>query len=138
MRALWEAIQECGWPAYAVLFASIVALGGALVGLLMAVLRARLALGVSAIALALALLAASIGPMGTFAQRRRVEAALEGPAIEPAQRARILAVGYAEAAQCTNLGLGFGVLPLTLAAGAFALALLRRESGATPTRRPAR
>jgi hypothetical protein len=127
MIALWQAMQECGWAAYAVLLVSVVAFGVALAALAMAAARARFAPAVAAVVLALALLAASIGPVGTFSQRRMVEGAVSGEAIDPAMRARILAVGYAEAAQCTNLGLGFGALPLVLAAGALAFAFARRQ-----------
>ncbi|HEU4407867.1 MAG TPA: hypothetical protein VFS43_21580 [Polyangiaceae bacterium] len=130
MASLWGAFQECGWPAYAVLFFSLVSLMGGVVALALAAQRFRYAKAAAALALALALGATALGPVGTFVQRRRVEGALAGVPMDPAQVARILAAGYGEAAQCTNLGLGAGALPLLLAAGALALAFGRRPKPA--------
>lgn len=121
-------MQECGWPAYAVLFFALVAFVAAIAALAMAALRARHAMVAAtlALALALAVAAAALGPMGTFLQQRKVDEILATESIDPSAKARIFEAGYAEAAQCTNLGLGFGALPLVLASVAIALAFARR------------
>lgn len=121
-------VQACGWPAYAVLFFALVALVAALVALAMAALRVRNATVAATLALALAVAASALGPMGTFLQQREVDEILATESIDPAAKARIFEAGYAEAGQCTNLGLGFGALPLVLASVAIALAFARRSS----------
>lgn len=127
MARLWQTFQECGWPAYAIVFFSIVSVVAGVVALALAALRFRYATVTSAIALALAAGAAALGPVGTLVQRRTIDDVLAGESIDPSQRARIREAGYAEAAQCTSIGLGAGALPLLLAAGAVVLALARRE-----------
>ncbi len=126
MASVWHGFVECGWPAYVILFAALASAACALVAFVLAAARFRHATAASALALALAIAAASLGPGGTLYQRRYVEAIVAAESIDPSQRARILEVGYAEAAQCTSVGLGLGALPLALAAAALALALARR------------
>jgi hypothetical protein len=124
--APWQAFRECGWPAYAVLFLALVGLAAGAVALAMAAARVRLATAAAAVALTLSLGAAAFGPIGTLLQRRAVAQIVDGEAVDPSYRGRILEAGYAEAAQCTSVGLGAGVLPILLAGASLGLALAGR------------
>jgi hypothetical protein len=121
-----EMFLECGWSAWVTLLLGLVSLVVTGVALGLALMRNRFALALSFLALAIALSPAAAGVAGTYMGRNMVERALVG--VTPEQRERILAVGYAEAAQCTRLGLGFGALPMALGFAGIGVALVRRKT----------
>lgn len=121
---------ECGWPAYAVLLAAGFAIGVSLTAVAFALMRLRAALVVAGFAMALALSSIAVGALGTFLGERKVDQALTAAAIEPEYKGRIKAEGYAEAAQCTRIGTGFGGLPVALALVACVAAYVRTRAPA--------
>jgi hypothetical protein len=123
-----EAFRECGFPAFAVLALTIVAMVIGLVAVSLAILKPRIGLILSALALAVSCSVPGTGAAGTAYGRRMVEGAVSGASVAPELRERIRQQGYAEAAQCTSLGVGFGALPLLLSLGALGLAFARRRA----------
>jgi hypothetical protein len=121
-----RAFFECGWAAYALTVVALLGLAVALTGLGLAVFRVRLAAVVAGLSLLLALSAMGTGVLGTFLGERKVEQVLALPAIDPSAKAAIRAEGYAEARQCTELGLGLGAAPALVGALALLVALIRR------------
>lgn len=115
---------ECGWAAWLVLLLTLAALTLSIVALVLGIVRARAARLVSVLAVAAALLPAGTGALGTFWGRHQVDYALAGA--HPDQRETIREQGYAEAAQCTKLGMGGAVAPLALAVAALLVVVLRR------------
>ncbi|HMJ09814.1 MAG TPA: hypothetical protein VK524_00340 [Polyangiaceae bacterium] len=121
-----RAFFECGWAAYALSFVAVLGLAVGLTGLGLAVFRVRLAPVIAGVGLMLALSAMGTGVLGTFLGERKVDRILAGPSIDPSAKAAIQAEGYAEARQCTELGLGLGAAPAVVGAAALLVALMRR------------
>jgi hypothetical protein len=121
-----QMLFECGAAGYLVLGLTLLALLFALVAVGVAVLRPRIGILIAAVAVAASCTPGGAGILGTQLGRAKVDAVLAGPAIDPEVRERIRNVGYAEAAQCTPLGLGGSVPPLVLALVALAVAAARR------------
>jgi hypothetical protein len=122
-----QAFRECGWPALVVV---LFALLGAVLGLTalgLAVAKTELARAVAVLALGVALAAPGMGAVGTFVGRLVVNRALEGEVLDPSHIDRIRVAGYAEAEQCTTLGLVVGALPLVVAVAGVLVAFLRRR-----------
>ena len=126
----FEAFRECGWPAFAVLLlAALGALLG-LVALALAVARQPWARALGALAVCVALSAVGAGVAGSALAERQVDRALAIAGLDASQLARIRAQGYAEAQQCTKIGVASGALPLTLSLVGIGVALLRRRPSA--------
>lgn len=125
--AIVEAFQNCGASAYLVLLLSMVALLIGLVALALVFSGSRAAKIVAGLALAGALTAMGAGLLGAALGRKTVDEVLQSGAIDPEQHDRIRAVGYAEAAQCSDLGLGMGAVPLLLGGVALVVAFTRKS-----------
>jgi hypothetical protein len=120
--------MECGAAAFGVILLAAV---GALLGLVaigVSVYRTRWARAFAVFALAAALSAPALGIVGTFLGRHKVDGALSSGAVDPSIAESLRNEGYSEAAQCTNLGLGFGAAPVLLSLGGLVLAVVRRRA----------
>lgn len=123
-----QMIRECGFMAYVVLALGLLAVVVGLVAVSIAILAPRIGLVVSVLALAVSCGVPGAGAAGTMWNRSKIEDALAGASVDPAQKERIREIGQAEAAQCTTLGLGAGALPLLLSIAALGAAFMRRKS----------
>ena len=123
-----QMIRECGFVAYVVLALGLLAVVVALVAVSIAILKPRIGLVLSVLALAVSCGAPGAGVAGTLWNRSKIEDALSGASVDPSQRERIREIGQAEAAQCTTLGLGTGALPLLLSIAALGVAFMRRKA----------
>lgn len=112
--------------------AFLVAMGGgfalivSVVALVLAFTGQKAAKIVGTAAIVVAIGVAGLGIIGMILGNMKVAEALSGEGIDPSQKALIEQVGHAEAMQCTKLGMGFGALPLVLAAIALVIAALSR------------
>jgi hypothetical protein len=122
-----EMFRECGFVAFVVLAAALLALVAAIVALCVAALTRRFGVAVAVMALALALVVPALGAVGTLWGRNVTDSAISGESIDPAQRERIRQAGYQEAAQCTSLGAMTGALPVLLSVVACVIAVVRRR-----------
>ena len=122
-----QAFRECGWPAFLVLILAGVGVLLALVTLGLAVARQRWALALGGLASCVAIAAMAAGALGSALGERQVERALALAGLDAEQSAHIRAQGYAEAEQCTKLGLASGAVPLALSLTGLLLAALRRH-----------
>jgi hypothetical protein len=125
-----EAVRECGWPAFVVLLVAAIGSVLALVTLSLAIARLRWALALAGFAACVALSAIALGVVGSAVAERQVDRALAIAGLDASQLARIRAQGYAEAEQCTKIGVASGALPLTLSLIGMLVALLRRPRSA--------
>lgn len=131
-----EMFRECGWPAFVVLALGVVAALLALTAIAVAIARPRAGLILGVVALAVSCSVPGTGVGGTLMGKKKVDEVVDSGAVSPDVVERIRKVGYQEAAQCTNLGLGVGSLPLLLAVVAIGLGFLRRN--ARPPEHPTR
>ena len=107
----------------------LVSFAFSLVALLLSFTKNRFALVLAVLAFGITLTPAATGVVGTYLGRSKVDSVLG--VVTADQRERLKAVGYAEAAQCTKLGLGFGALPMVLGLAAVGVAFARRPQGAS-------
>jgi disulfide bond formation protein DsbB len=131
MHASWMAFRECGWPSFLCLLIALIGLGVGFLGVILLLTRSRNAaaiLGVVAIVLGVATLGA--GFIGRQRGLALSEAAVSDTSFDPSQRARILAMGEAEATQCIKVGSVMGALPFLLGALAAAVGLATRKNAA--------
>ncbi len=122
-----EAFELCGWPAYAAVGGSLLGVLVALVALGLAIFKPRFGLALAVVAIAVALLPAGCGVGGTAYGRHRIDRVLDGDSIDPTQKERIREMGYAEASESTPIGLVATAPPLVIAALALPIAFLRRR-----------
>lgn len=123
MASLWMTFRECGFPAWAVFFASLLASAFGLLAAVFSLLRIRAAKVVAGVAFVLALSPLFLGSVGTiYLSNHLLDDAVSGESIEPLQAARLLAEGYRQANGCVSIGLGFTLLPLLLAGSALVIA----------------
>lgn len=128
-----EAFKLCGWPAFAAVGMSGLALFIAMVSLALAVAKPRIGGVMSLLALAFALGPGAVGFGGTLWGRSRVDSVLQGDAVAPEWKERIRTQGYEEAGACTSIGLVASAPPLLLAGLALVIALARRKSESEPS-----
>ena len=122
-----EMFRECGFMSLVASGLALLAAVAALVALALAIWKPRWGLILGVVALAVSCSPPAAGAVGTVMGKKKVEAVLESTGIDPAQRERILREGEAEAAQCTNVGLLGGALPLLLSVASLGVALVRRR-----------
>lgn len=126
MASAWQVFRECGFGAWLVVLASMIAFVACAVALLVAALRSRAAKAIAFVALAIALTPALLGLLARAMALRVVDAALAGGGIDPSQAALIRAEGEKEAGGCLTVGVAAGVVPIVLAGVALALAFALR------------
>lgn len=99
--AVYQMFVECGWASWVgAALAALVSIIGVAGAVLLAAKRAGMAVVAASVALALAAVIAVLGPVGRAASRRMIEGAVSSEGLTPTQRERLLAVGYAQAAEC--------------------------------------
>ncbi|HEY4118379.1 MAG TPA: hypothetical protein VGM56_11005, partial [Byssovorax sp.] len=104
MHDAWNAFRDCGWASFICVFIGLVGLVTGLVGVaLLAASKRRAASMVGLVAVALGVLSVGAGVVGRQTGLARTEAAVSGASVDPAQKARILAVGGEEANQCLKV-----------------------------------
>lgn len=122
-----EMFRECGFMAFVVSGASLLALALALVALALAIFKPRWGLVLSVVALCAACSSPAAGVAGTLLGRQKVAEVLDSRGLDPAQAERIRREGELEAAQCTNLGLAAGALPALASVVALGVSAVRRR-----------
>jgi hypothetical protein len=110
--------------------ASMLAVVAGMVGVVVALLRARWARPLSWPALVLALLPAGLGVVGMGLGRAKVDEVVASGVVDSAMAERIREQGYSEASGCVSVGSALSAVPLLLAVIALVLAhaLRARES----------
>lgn len=127
-----QSIAECGFMAWLVILAAIVAIPVGATALALAVAKKRTAAIMAGFALSVGMAPYGCGVIGEQLARARVDSAVSGGAINPGVQEEIRSVGYAEAGQCRKVGLGGTALPGGLAAIALVIALFRKDPSAEP------
>lgn len=127
-----QSIAECGWSAWLVILVAIVAIPISATALILAINKKRTAAIMAGFAISVGMAPFACGSIGEQLGRSRVDAALEGGAIDPGRQAEIREEGYAEARQCRKIGLGGTALPAGLAALGLVISLFRRDPNAEP------
>src|SRR5688572_8584904 len=122
---------QCGGPAWLMLLLGLPALALALAAVLAAGLSPRVAAWLAVSGMVAALVTTAVGIVGTQMGRARVDSAVSGASLNARDRENIRELGYQEAQQCTNMGLGIGSFPLLLAAIALTTALVRKRAPGT-------
>lgn len=129
MSDAFEAFKECGSGAWLCLLLGVMGAAAGITGaVLLATTTLRAARIAGSIAIAFGVLSLGAGLLARQMGLTLVEGAVAGESIDPAQKARILAVGRAEANQCIKIGAATGALPFVLGALAVGVGLgLRKE-----------
>jgi TonB family protein len=112
---MFRMLQEGGWPAWLSLFVGVFALLAAGGGLVSLAFSKRVAFVVGTIALALSSLAAIVGALGVAWGHRQVEQ-VRWLVDNAATQERLVAAGYAEAANCGIVGFAAAIVPIVLGA----------------------
>ena len=107
-----------GLPALALALAAVLAAGSG----------RKVAIWLAASGMVGALVTTAVGIVGTQMGRAMTDSAVSGPSLKASDREAIRQLGYQEAQQCTNMGLGFGSLPLLLASIGLTIALVRKRA----------
>ena len=98
------------------------------VAIVVAIARAKAAVLLAWLALAIALVPMGLGTLGMALGRTKVEQAIAGESIDPEMRERIRQEGYLEAGGCVEVGGALSAPPLLLATIALSAAYaLRRK-----------
>lgn len=127
-----HSIAECGFFAWLVILAAIVAIPIGATALILAINKKRTAAIMAGFAISVGMAPFACGSIGEQVGRSRVDSALEGGAIDPGHATEIREAGYAEARQCRKIGLGGTALPAGLAALGLVISLIRRDPDAPP------
>ena len=124
MHTAWETFRNAGFIAWPILFFGFLGGAAAITAIVLAIMRARAAFWIGAIALLLGSLSAGLGGFGVLRGRAQTDGALLIVAPSPSVRARIQRAGYLEAQGAAKVGLFFAAFPLL--AGAIAALTAKR------------
>jgi hypothetical protein len=124
--------QECGWTAWLCLLIGLVGVGAGLLGFVLLGAKVRVGAWIAGgAAIVLGVTAVGAGLLGQQLGLRATESAVAGESVDASQKARILAVGAEEAAQCVKVGAAAGALPLVMGALAVGIGLALRQKTAS-------
>ncbi len=136
MASFWMTFQNAGFYAYGILLCALVAFMVCVVALVgsLAWGRSRAWLWVAAGGLLFAGMGLSLGGIGTWLSRGKVDEALSGPSVDWTMMERIYVQGYSEARDVSVVAVLFLAFPLLigLAAAGISAARARTKSGARP------
>lgn len=128
MASVWHVFQACGWMSWLCLLAGILTSVFSVIAVVVAIARAKAAVLVAWVVLAIALVPVGLGAVGMVLGRSKVEQAIAGESIDPEMRERIRQEGYLEAGGCVQVGGALTAPPFLLAALALGTAYaLRRK-----------
>jgi hypothetical protein len=132
LHALHDGFLDCGWSAWLCLLFFLPALGAGIAGLMLAKRSPTAARAAGIVAMTVGAFAVATSVLGRQSGISKTMAAVSGAAVDPSQRARIIAVGTDESNQCLKVGAFTGGLPFVLGAMALAMggaALRKRAPG---------
>jgi hypothetical protein len=136
MASFWMTFQNAGFYAYGILLCTLVAFTVCVVALVgsLAWGRSRAWLWVAAGGLLFAGMGLSLGGIGTWLSRGKVDEALSGSSVDWTMMERIYVQGYSEARDVSVVAVLFLAFPLLigLAAAGISAARARTKSGARP------
>lgn len=136
MASFWMTFQNAGVYAFGILLCALLALGVGVVALVgsLAWGRSRAWLWVAGGGLLFTGMGLSLGGIGTWLSRRKVDEALSGASVDWTMMEQIYVQGYSEARDVSVVALLFLAFPLLigLAAAGISAARARTKSGARP------
>ncbi len=136
MASFWMTFQNAGFYAYGILLCALLALTVCVVALVgsLAWGKSRAWLWVAAGGLSFAGMGLSLGGLGNWFGRRKVDEALSGASVDWTMMERIYVQGYSEARDASVVALIFLALPLLIGLGAAGVSTVRArtKTGARP------
>jgi outer membrane biosynthesis protein TonB len=136
MASFWMTFQNAGFYAYGILLCAMIALAVGVVALVgsLAWGKSRAWLWVAAAGLSFTGMGLSLGGLGNWLGRRKVDEALSGASVDWTMMERIYVEGYSEARDASVVALLFLGLPLLIGLGAAGIsaARARTKTGARP------
>ncbi|APR86199.1 Hypothetical protein A7982_11548 [Minicystis rosea] len=128
LASMWETFREAGPVAWVIVPAGLLGAPGALVALVLAVVRPAAAFRLALSIVALGVLCAGLGAVGVAQGRAATEATIAHGDASPARADTLRRVGYRQARSAAGLGLALAAVPLLGGVTTLFVARRRRPS----------